>query len=95
VDPATIQRIAANVEPYIRADGTSVWSLMQLERQPDPDAFGPRWNSGYLTRRRRGRGAMTPTPIMHEAGRWSTGLWSSPRPDTHTTVFTLRDGSLR
>jgi hypothetical protein len=52
VDLATIQRIAANVEPYIRADGTRVWSLMQLERQLDPDAFGPRWNGGYVTRRR-------------------------------------------
>ena len=42
VDLATIQRIAANVAPYIRAYGTSVWSLMQHERQLDPDAFGPR-----------------------------------------------------
>jgi hypothetical protein len=52
VDLATIQRIAADVEPYVRADGTGVWSLMQLELQLDPDAFGPRWNGGYLTRRR-------------------------------------------
>jgi hypothetical protein len=51
VDLATIRRIAANVEPYVRADGTRIWSLMQLERQLDPDAFGSRW-SGYLTRRR-------------------------------------------
>jgi hypothetical protein len=29
---ATIQELAANVEPYIRVDGTKVWSLMQLER---------------------------------------------------------------
>jgi hypothetical protein len=57
VDLATIQRIAGNVEPYTRADGARVWSLMQLERQLDPDAFGPRWNSGYLTRRRPGRPA--------------------------------------
>jgi hypothetical protein len=32
VDPATITQAAANIEPYIRADGTRVWSLMQLER---------------------------------------------------------------
>lgn len=52
VDLAPIHRIAANIEPYIRADTTSVWSLAQLERQLDPDAFGPRWNGGYLTHRR-------------------------------------------
>jgi hypothetical protein len=30
VDLATIRELAANVEPYLRADGTKVWSLMQL-----------------------------------------------------------------
>jgi hypothetical protein len=58
VDLATVKRIAANVEPYIRVDGTRIWSLMQLERQLDPDAFGSRWNGGYLTRRR----PRTPSP---------------------------------
>jgi hypothetical protein len=29
-----------NVEPYIRADGTKIWSLMQLERQLRPQAYG-------------------------------------------------------
>jgi len=29
VDLATIQEAAANVEPYLRADGTRIWSLMQ------------------------------------------------------------------
>jgi hypothetical protein len=33
VDLATVREAAANVEPYIRADGTKVWSLLQLERQ--------------------------------------------------------------
>jgi hypothetical protein len=33
VDLATIYEAAANVEPYLRADGAKVWSLMQLERQ--------------------------------------------------------------
>ena len=32
VDLATVSELAANVEPYIHADGTEVWSLMQLER---------------------------------------------------------------
>jgi hypothetical protein len=42
VDLATICELAAEVEPYIRADGTSIWSLMQLERRlrPRPTAGG-------------------------------------------------------
>jgi hypothetical protein len=51
VDLATVHEAAANVEPYIRADGTEVWSLMQLERQLRPEAFGRR-RGGYLDRRR-------------------------------------------
>jgi hypothetical protein len=30
VELATIREAAANVEPYLRADGTRIWSLMQL-----------------------------------------------------------------
>jgi hypothetical protein len=33
VNLTTIQRAASDVEPYIRVDGTKVWSLMQLERR--------------------------------------------------------------
>jgi hypothetical protein len=33
VDLATIRRAAADVEPYVRVDGTQVWSVMQLERR--------------------------------------------------------------
>jgi hypothetical protein len=40
VDLATIQRAAADVEPYIRVDGSKVWSLMQLERRLRPEAYG-------------------------------------------------------
>jgi hypothetical protein len=36
VDLATAREAASNVEPYIRADGTRIWSLMQLERQLRP-----------------------------------------------------------
>jgi hypothetical protein len=53
VELAAVQRAAANVEPYLRADGTKVWSLMQLERQLRPEAFGRRRPGGYITRRRR------------------------------------------
>jgi hypothetical protein len=51
VDLATVHEAAANIEPYLRADGTKVWSLMQLERQLRPEAFGRR-RGGYIDRRR-------------------------------------------
>jgi hypothetical protein len=51
VDLDAIQEAAAFVEPYVRVDGTRVWSLMQLERQLRPDAYG-RVRGGYITRRR-------------------------------------------
>ena len=51
VDLVTICEAAANVEPYLRADGTRIWSLMQLERQLRPEAYGRR-RGGYLDRRR-------------------------------------------
>jgi hypothetical protein len=51
VDLATLHEAAANVEPYLRADGTRSWSLMQLERQLRPEAYRRRmsrvpWNFG-------------------------------------------------
>jgi hypothetical protein len=52
VELATIREVAGNVEPYLRADGTKVWSLMQLERQLRPEAFGRR-RGGYIDRDRR------------------------------------------
>jgi hypothetical protein len=51
VDLATICEAAANIEPYVRADGTRIWSLMQLECQLRPEAYGRR-RGGYLDRRR-------------------------------------------
>ena len=51
VDLATIHQAAANVEPYLRADGTRIWSLTQLERQLRPAEYGRR-RGGYLDRRR-------------------------------------------
>jgi hypothetical protein len=32
VDLATISEAAAHIQPYVRVDGTKVWSLMQLEQ---------------------------------------------------------------
>ncbi len=51
VDLDAIREAAAHVEPYLRVDGTKVWSLMQLERQLRPDAYG-RVRGGYIARRR-------------------------------------------
>ena len=51
IDLATIQEAAANVEPYISADGTKIWSLMQLERQLRPEVYARR-RGGFLDRRR-------------------------------------------
>jgi len=39
VDPATIRKLDANFKPYLRTDGTSIWSLMQQERQLRPEAY--------------------------------------------------------
>jgi hypothetical protein len=51
VDLDAIQEAAAHVEPYLRVDGTKVWSLMQLERHLRPDAYS-RVRGGYIARRR-------------------------------------------
>jgi hypothetical protein len=51
VDLATVHGAATHVEPYVRVDGTKVWSLMQLERQLRPNAYG-RVRGGYVARRR-------------------------------------------
>ena len=51
VDLATIYELAANVEPYLHADATKAWGLMQLERQLRPEAFHQR-RGGYIDRRR-------------------------------------------
>jgi hypothetical protein len=50
VDLATIRKLAAKVKPYVRADGTRIWSLVQLERQLRPAEYGRR-RGGYLDRR--------------------------------------------
>jgi hypothetical protein len=51
IDLATIQEAAANVEPYLRADGTRIWSLMQLQRLLRPETYRRR-RGGFLDRRR-------------------------------------------
>lgn len=51
IELATVRELAAGIEPYRRSDGTEVWSLMLLERQLRPEAYGRR-RGGYLDRRR-------------------------------------------
>ena len=51
IDLATVRELAAEVEPYLRADGIRIWSLMHLERLLRPEAYGRR-RGGYLDRRR-------------------------------------------
>jgi hypothetical protein len=50
VDLVTVCELAAKVEPYLRADGTRIWSLTQLERQLRPEVYRRR-RGGYLDRR--------------------------------------------
>jgi hypothetical protein len=63
VDLATVRKLAADVEPYLRADGTKVWSLMQLERRMWPQVYRRR-RGGYLDRRRT---RMTDTEQLDDA----------------------------
>jgi hypothetical protein len=51
VELAAVYQAAAHVEPYLRVDGSKVWSLMHLERRLHPDAYG-QGRGGYLARRR-------------------------------------------
>ena len=67
VDVATIRQLAAKVEPYIRADGTRIWSLMELERQLRPEAYG-RPRGGYLD-----RDGSRP-PMLSQSGVGSQGM---------------------
>jgi uncharacterized protein len=60
-----VGELAANVEPYLRADGTRIWSLMQLERQLQPEAYRRR-RGGYLDRRQ--APAADAAPIQATAG---------------------------
>jgi hypothetical protein len=50
IDLATVRELAAKLQPYVRADGTPMWSLMQLERQLRLEVYGWR-RGGYVDRR--------------------------------------------
>jgi hypothetical protein len=80
VDLATIGQAAAHVQPDVRVDGTKVWSLMQLERQLRPTAYG-RVRGGYIA----AAGSEPPTPEAYEQLRWCRAARSvdleRPEPD--------------
>jgi hypothetical protein len=45
VELDAVRQAAAHVKPYVRVDGTKVWSLTQLERELRPKCLRPgsRW----------------------------------------------------
>jgi hypothetical protein len=43
IDLSTVRELAAKLEPYVRADGTRIWSLTQLERQLRPGVRPAPW----------------------------------------------------
>jgi hypothetical protein len=63
LDLATVRELAATVEPYVRADGTRIWSLLRLERRLRPEAYGRRCG-GYVDRRRGGYLGRRRTPAI-------------------------------
>jgi hypothetical protein len=79
VDLATISEAAANIEPYLRADGTRVWSLMQLERLLRPEAYGRR-RGGYLDRRRT---PVAPPAVKHRRDQDDWPVWDRRGPRQH------------
>ena len=75
VDLATVHELAAKVEPYLRADGTRIWSLTQLERQLHPEEYGRR-RGGYLDRSTNAAVALTGPTRLTGTSRNRSG----PRP---------------
>jgi hypothetical protein len=65
VDLATTRELATKTEPYLRADGTRIWSLTQLERQLRPRGVPPTPGS-YLNPRQ--TSATDPAPIQATVG---------------------------
>ena len=61
VDLVTITGAATHIEPYVRVDGTKVWSLMQLERNFVPRPMG---GSGAATLP--AAGSEAPTAERHD-----------------------------
>ena len=48
VELAAVYQAAAHVEPYLRVDGSKVWSLMHLERRLHRPAPVGRWGRIWL-----------------------------------------------
>ena len=91
VDLDALQEAAAHLEPYLRVDGTRVWSLMQLERQR-----GPRLRSGprRLPRPSAATGHPDPAPVTDKADHCSfcgsmTGPFTRSRDSSRSSVRRL------
>jgi hypothetical protein len=76
VDLATVATLTANLEPYVRADGTRIWSLMQLERQLRPAAYRRR-RGGYLDRRQAPAANASPIRRIGVTHGQEKPLWTS------------------
>jgi hypothetical protein len=76
VDLATLRELATTVEPYLCADGTKVWSLMQLERQLRPEAYRRR-RGGYLDRRQAPDANASPIRRIGLTDGQGNPLWTS------------------
>jgi hypothetical protein len=71
VDLATVRELAAKVEPYLRADGTSIWSLMQLS-----GSSGPRRTAGAGAVTSTADGSRLPMPNQSRASGLRAGQYS-------------------
>ena len=68
VELATVRALAATVEPYLRADGTRIWNLMQLER--------------HLIFATHGAARHSTTPAAPSRSCWTSSLVSRPAHET-------------
>ena len=76
VDLATVRGLAAKVEPYLCADRTRIWSLMQLERQLRPETYRRR-RGGYLDRRQAPATDASPAGALASPAVRPGPLWTS------------------
>ena len=80
VDLATIWEAASSVEPYLRVDGTRIWSLMQLERQHVSATCAVRSRSGSASALGRPRLGSRP-PMLGSSLSWPRVSWPPIRAD--------------
>jgi hypothetical protein len=88
VDLATVCELAAGVEPYVRADGTRIWRLMQLERQLRPEAYGRRraatWTVGRPRPPMHSQSGVPQAPLGYESLERRSKRYSADPKSAHT-----------